>query len=187
MPMSSRCPVTEIGSGMSGVLARSRYFTKAANAALVVHLDLLQLVVASVLEDEPDARVEEGELAEAMLEPLEVEIDDLEGLGARQEGHLGPALLGRADDLQRRLGVAVAEAHVMLFAVAPDGEIEELAERVHDRNADAVKAARHLVGIVVRRVLELTARVQLGHDDLGRRNALFRMNARGNPAPIVLD
>ena len=122
-----------------------------------------------------------------MLEPLEVEIDDLEGLGARQEGHPGPALVGRADDLQRGLGVAVAEAHVMLFAIAPDGQIEPFAKRVDDRHADAVEAARHLVGIVVRRVLELTAGVQLGHDDLGRRNAFFGMNAGRNSAAIVLD
>ena len=65
-----------------------------------------------------------------MLEPLEVEFDDLEGVGARQEGDAGALLaLGRrADDLQRRFGIAVAEAHEMLLAVAPDGEVEPFAE-----------------------------------------------------------
>ena len=129
MPMSSRWPVTEIGSGISGVLARSRYFTKARDAALVIAARLLfALVVPRVGQDQADARVEEGELAEAMLEPVEVEFDDLERVGAGQEGDPGALLLvGLADDLQRRFGVAVAEAHEMLLAVAPDGEVEPFA------------------------------------------------------------
>ena len=32
-----------------------------------------------------------------------------------------------ADDLQRRHGVAVAELHVMFFAVAPDAQVEPFA------------------------------------------------------------
>ena len=64
-----------------------------------------------------------------MLEPLEIELGDLERLGARQEGDARALLaLGRrADDLQRRFGIAVAEAHEMLLAVAPDGEVEPFA------------------------------------------------------------
>ena len=88
------------------------------------------LLVARVGENQPHARIEEGELAVAMLEPLEIEFGDLERLGARQEGDPG-ALLAfgrRADDLERRFGIAVAEAHEMLLAVAPDGEVEPFAE-----------------------------------------------------------
>ena len=65
-----------------------------------------------------------------MLEPLEIKFGDLERVGAGQEGDPRALLaLGRrADDLQRRLGIAVAEAHEMLLAVAPDGELEPFAE-----------------------------------------------------------
>ena len=88
------------------------------------------LLVARIGEDQANARVEEGELAVAVLELLEVELDDLERVGAGQEGDPGALLaLGRrADDLQRRFGIAVAEAHEMLLAVAPDGEVEPFAE-----------------------------------------------------------
>src|SRR5947209_14665122 len=115
-----------------------------------------------------------------MLEPLEVELDDLEGLGARKEGYLGAFLaFGRgADDLEWRLGIAVAKAHEMLLAVAPDGEVEPFRKRVDDADADAVETAGNLVGIVVGRVLELTAGVELGHDDLGRRHAFLGVDAR---------
>jgi hypothetical protein len=38
----------------------------------------------------------------------------------------------------------VAEAHPMLLAVAPDGELEPFGKGVHDRNADAVETAETL-------------------------------------------
>ena len=90
-------------------------------------------------------------------------------------------------DLQRRLGVAMAEAHPMLLAVAPDGEVEPFGERVDHRDADAVQAAGDLVGIVVRRVLELTAGMELGHDDLGRGDAFLLVDPGRDAAAIVLD
>src|SRR4249919_1571060 len=92
-----------------------------------------------ISQDQPDARIQERQLAKAMLEPFEVELDDLEGLGTRQEGDAGTLLaLGLAHDLERRLGIAMAEAHEMFFAIAPDGEVEPFAERVDHRHADPV-------------------------------------------------
>ena len=49
-----------------------------------------------------------------------------------------------------------------------------LGERVHARDADAVEAARDLVGLLV----ELAARVELGQHDLGRRRARTGVRAR---------
>ena len=164
-------------------------FDEGGDPALVIQLVLDPLLVPRIGEDQAHARVEEGELAVAMLEPLEVELGDLERLGARQEGDAGALLaLGRrADDLQRRFGIAVAEAHEMLLAVAPDGEVEPFGKRVDDADADAVEAAGNLVGIVVAGVLELTAGVELGHDDLGRRHAFLGMDSGRDSAAIVLD
>src|SRR5215218_2776692 len=107
-------------------------------------------LVAGIGEDQPDARVEEGQFAVAMLKLLEVELDDLEGLGTRQEGDASTLLaVGRlARQLERGFSIAVAEAHEMLLAIAPDGQVEPFAERIDDADADAVKAAGDLVGIV---------------------------------------
>ena len=44
-----------------------------------------------------------------------------------------------------------------------------------------MQTARHLVGILV----ELSAGMELGHDDLGRRNAFLGMDAYGNAAAVV--
>ena len=60
-------------------------------------------------------------------------------------------------------------------------------KRVDDGDADAVQAAGHLVGIVVRRVLELPAGMELGHDDLGGRHAFLLVDAGRDAAAIVLD
>jgi len=133
------------------------YLTKASTLALLDR-------VAHVGEHDQHARIEEGELAQPVLERREIEFGHGEGPRARQEGHLGAALvMGRAHDRQRGKRLAVAELHEMLLAVAPDGELEPRRQRIHHRDADAVQAARDLVGILV----ELTAGMELGHDDLG--------------------
>src|SRR5690606_16235 len=109
--------------------------------------------------------VEKGELAVAMLELLEIELGDvLEGVGTGHEGDartlLEPVLVTACRDLRRVPGNlerldrdAVLEAHRVLLAVAPDDQLEPLAERVDDGHADPVKAARNLIGIVVAGVL----------------------------------
>ncbi len=117
-----------------------------------------------------------------MLERREIVFDIGEGLGGGEERHLGAALaIGIADHLQRRHRVAMGEFDEMLLAVAPDLELQFARQRVDDGDADAVQAAGHLVGILV----EFSAGVQLGHDDLGRGNAFALVNVDGNAAAVV--
>ena len=105
-----------------------------------------------------------------------------EGLLRRQERDLGAALVvGGADDRERRDGLAVAELHEVFLAVAPDGELEPGRERIDDGNADAMQAARNLVGVLV----ELSAGVELRHDDFGRRHALALVDVGRDAAAVV--
>ena len=128
------------------------------------------------------AGIEEGEFAQPMLQRREVELGHGEGLRRRQEGHLGAALaVGGADDRERRDRVAVAEFHEVLLAVAPDRELEPGRQRIDHRDADAVQAAGHLVGVLV----EFSAGVELGHDDLGRRHAFALVDVGRDAAAIV--
>ena len=62
------------GLGEQGVLGAVETFDEGSDAALVVKLVLDPLVVAGIGEDQPNAGIEEGKLAVAMLEPLEVDI-----------------------------------------------------------------------------------------------------------------
>ena len=113
----------------------------------------------------------------------EVELDHGEGFGRRQEGDFRAALVaGIADDRQRRHRDAMAEFHEVFLAVAPDAQLERGGQRVDDRDADAVQAAGDLVGVLV----EFSAGVQLGHDDLGRRHAFALVNVGRDAAAVVV-
>ena len=76
-----------------------------------------------------------------------------------------------------------------MIGLAPDGsaaadlELEQLGQRVHDRDADAVQTTGNLVAVLV----ELPARVQRGHHDFGRRALFRRVLVDGNAATIVVD
>ena len=87
------------------------------------------------------------------------------------------------DDLQRRDRVAAGEFDQVLESVAPDAQHEPRRERIDDGDADAVQSARDLVGVLV----EFAARMQLGHDDFGGRDAFFVVDAGRNAAPVVGD
>ena len=63
----------------------------------------------------------------------------------------------------RRLRLAEAIFLAMQFAVAPDIQFQIVGKGIDHRDADAVQTARDLVGAVI----ELTAGMQHGHDDLG--------------------
>ena len=157
------------------------------DAALVAHLLGLLVGVTVVLEHDAHARVQEGEFAQAVLQRGVVELGDVvERLEARPERDLGAALVaGGAHHLERRLGDAVAEADEVLLVVAPDFQLQHGGERVHHRHADAVQAARHLVGVVVFAFAEFAAGVQLRHHHLGRRDAFLGVDAGGDAAAVV--
>src|SRR5262245_20604387 len=70
----------------------------------------------------------------------------------------------------------------MLFAVAPDRDPQPGRQRVHHRDADAVQAAGNLVGVLV----EFSAGVQLGHDDLGRRYAFALVDVGRDATAVVV-
>ena len=69
------------------------------------------------------------------------------------------------------------------FAIAIDGELQVLGERIDDRYADAVQAAGNLIGAVV----ELTARMQDGHDDLRGGSAFLGVDVRRNSTAVIGD
>ena len=157
--------------------------------ALVVQILALRLGVAQVGQHDVHAGIQEGELAQPVLDRRVVELDHGEGFGRRPERHLRAALRPpvdfrrRPDDPQRRDRVAVGEFDLVLEPVAPDAQEQLRRQRVDDRYADAVQTARNLVGIAV----ELSAGVQLGHDDLGGRDAFLLMDAGRDAAPVVGD
>ena len=62
------------------------------NPAVIIKLDHLDFGMAGIGQEQPDPGIEEGQFAEPVFKFLEVELDDLEGVGGWQEGDLGALL-----------------------------------------------------------------------------------------------
>ena len=188
--MFSRSPLIRIGLAMSGALGAIEIAHEGLEAAVVIELLRLDLGAAGVGEFDAHAGVQEGEFAQPVLDRRKIIIDHGEGRGRGQERDLGAAFR----PCRRSIGagpvtssgvdrIAILEADQMLLAVAPDPEPEPGRKRVDDGDADAVQAAGNLVGVLV----EFSAGVQLGHDDLGRRYALLAVDVGRNAASVVGD
>ncbi len=165
------------------VLGLVQVLDEVRDAALVEELDLAAL---AALVDQLDLQAagEEGGLAQALGEDLEVELDLLEDLGVGPEGDRRPgALHGPAlPELGGRLAALVALRPD--GAVAPDLEVELLRERVDHGDADAVQAARDLVATTV---AELAAGVQGGQHHLGGGLVLGLLHLLDRDAAPVVD
>ena len=64
-----------------------------------------------------------------------------------------------------------------------DGQPEVVGKRIDDRHANAMQTARNLV----RAVIELTAGMQHGHDDLGCGATFLGVDVGGNAAAVIRD
>ncbi len=101
------------------------------------------------------------------------------------EAHLGAAAVRRlAGVLQLALRLAALEHHLVELLAARDLDLHAVGQRVGDRDADAVQAARGVVDLGV----ELAAGVQRAHDHFERRLVLeFRMRIDRDAAAVVGD
>src|SRR5690606_37165253 len=75
---------------------------------------------------------------------------------------------------------------IALVVTAPDLDLEALRQRIGDRNADAVQAAREGIG-AARTLVELAAGMQAGEHDLDRGHPFFRVDADRDAAAVILD
>ncbi len=174
-----------------GAKPEHRLMDRRARAVHVLHERLqpagmgkdVRLVLALVDELDAHAGIEERQLAQPLGEDLVVELDVGEDPRARPEADDRAAIVPVADDRERRGGLAEVVLLAMELALAGDAELQVIRQRVDDRHADPVQAARDLV----RAVVELTARVQHGHDHFGGGAALLGMDVDRNAAPVVGD
>ena len=170
-------------------------FHEFPHAAFVEQLNLLRFGMAFVLQDDPHAGVQEGQLPQPGFQRLEAVIKVGESpvrpvdLGRGKKAHLGPALAGGGADLvDMHRALAILEPRAVFGIVAPDRQLQPFRQRVDHGHAHAVQAARDLVGVATLiGVVELPARVQLGHDDLGRRNAFLGVDVDRDAAAVVED
>ena len=133
-----------------------------------------------------DAAEEVGFGARHLEEPRRLERRALaEDFFIGAEADLGAAPVhDGAELLQLALRFAAREHHAIELLAARDLDFARLGERVDDGHADAVQAARRIVGLAV----ELAARVQRAHDDFERALVLeLGMGIDGDAAAVVGD
>ena len=129
------------------------------------------------------ARGQERHLAQPLAERVEVEVGLLEdvGVGQERDGRARARRVGARPCSSGARRLAALEVLAPDVAVAAHLELERLGERVHDRDADAVQAARDLVAAAA----ELAAGMQLGQHDLDRGQAdASGITATGMPLPL---
>ena len=148
-----------------------------------LELEDIVAIVPLVGELDPYARVQKGQLPQPLRQHVVVELDVREDRRARPEANRRAASLGLADHGRGALRVRRGVRCSWMLAVAVDRQLQHFGQRVDDRHADAVQAAGDLVGVVV----ELTARVEHGHDDFGGGPTLLRVDIDGDAAAIVGD
>ena len=172
-------------AAVDGVLLAVDVGHEVADAALVLEGDALA-VGALVVEGDLESLGEERRLAQALGEHAVVVVDIFEDVGVCQEGDGragGPVLVEflPLDQLGDR--IAALEALVPVVAVDVDVQLEPLAERVDDRDADAVQTA----GDLVARAAELAAGVQHREHDGGGGQVVLLHDPDGDAAPVVGD
>ena len=151
-------------------------------AVLGVELD--DVVLGALVDQrQPQAARQEGHLALARLEHLEVDLGRLEDVGVGLERDRRAALGRRLalDELRRRL--AAREALRPDEAVAAHLDREPLRERVDDRDADAVQAAGDLVAAAA----ELAAGVQHREHHLDGAHVVLLVALDRDAAAVVAD
>src|SRR5699024_3568092 len=109
---------------------------------------------AFVLKDDAYTLVQEGHSAQARLAHLILEIDEVNDDGRVViAAHVGDQLNARAgflrfaDDAQIVQGLAAPVFLFMDFPVLADDDAEPRGQRVHDRRAHAVQAARYFIAL----------------------------------------
>src|SRR5690606_24722163 len=150
-----------------------------AEAAFV--LEHFIFAVALITQEDADSRVEEGQLAQSLGQDVPAEMDVLEGFRRRLEMDLGSGVLGFTDSSQWSLGNTMPVNLLPDLPATTDRQHELFRKRVHNRDADTVETAGHLVGVVI----ELTAGMQHGHDDFSSRHAFLVDIDRNAPAVVA--
>ncbi len=141
----------------------------------------IPLVATLVGELDADPGVQERQLAQPLGENFVVELDVREGLVAGLETYGRAGAVGYANLGQRRLRLAHPVFLLVQDAVAVNRQQQRFGQGVDDGHTNAVQAAGYLVGIVI----ELTAGVQHGHDDLRRGAPFFRVQVHRDAAAVV--
>ena len=164
---------------MDGVFVLVQILDELDDAALV--LENGGFALALVMQLDAHVAVQEGQLAEAVGDVVEIELRRVEDLVVRLEGDGRPVLLRLPPDLEVARGYALLVTLVVDLSVPAHLHDEPFGQGVDHRHAHAVQAPRYLVGLVI----EFPAGVEHGHDDFHGRPVLGGVRLDRYAAAVV--
>ncbi len=175
---------------MEDSLAAVEMFDKFRDAAVVKKIGCLIGIFALINECDLEAFVEESEFAETLGKSVEVKLRHRHDGGVGFESDLRAVLAacfaGRGETAFGNAAFVVLFPRERVgrrfFGRAPDLQMQLFGKRIHAAHADAMQTARNLVAVGI----ELAARVQFGHNNLGRRDA-FLVHIDRDAAAVVDD
>ena len=156
---------------------------KSFQAAFKCQIDNARLRPTTVFQHDRHAAVQKCQLAQTVFQRVEAELGHGKSLRRGMKRYLRAAHIRVARSGEVGLRLAMHKAHFVGFTVAVNDELKPVRQRIDHRYAHAMQAARDFITVLVK----LTAGVQLGHDDLRRRHALFGVHFGRNAAPIITD
>ena len=165
---------------MQRLLGTMQVLDEGADAAHVLEPVMFARTIVEQIDDE--ATVEKRQFPQAARKDGVVKVDVLEDFRtwAERDGSPGVVRISNCSEGGNRVPVPVL-LHPDV-AISANTQRQAFGQGIDDRNADSVKSAGDFVGVIVK----FAACMQRGHDDLGRRDALFLMNVHRDPAPVVL-
>ena len=144
-----------------------------------------------VTQGDLDARIQEAQFTEAMLQALKLEIGVSKDFVIRFKGDARSVACPRlafSDHMQRLRDFPACKCNLVGLWALVDLYFSPLAERVDALDAHAVQAARDLVSVAVK----LASGMHLGQDDLDRGSTidgriLMAHGVDRHSAPVILD
>ncbi len=166
--------------GEDRLLVPVQIFHKRDKTAFIIEQLLLRNALVQKLDSHP--AVQKSKFPHALRKYVEAYLRIFENERVRLECYPGPPLLSLAPYEKLRFRLAALVALKVNFAVAPDFDLQVLAQRVYHGYADPVETAGNFVG----RIVEFSARMKLRHNDRYGREVFLFVHVHRNAAPVVV-
>ena len=151
--------------------------------ALLVKERLRLPFLALVGQRDGDARVQERQFAQSIVQNLELVLGgNRENFRVRHKGNLGAGLLCLADDIELLGSLALRKLDVVNLTVSINLRLEPDRQRVHALRADSVQTT----GVLVCPLTKLATRVQVGEHQLDGRHLEFLVRVYRDAATVIL-
>ncbi len=176
--------VFAISIEMENLIHRGFAFVKVLNERPQTAFKVKQVFFIShtlIFQEDAHTRVQKRQFTQTLGQVVVAEDGCSERFFGRQEAHSGALAIGYTNFFQWVVRYTVGVFLFKYFAVAANGQLQLLRQRVYYGYAHTVQTTGNLIRVVV----ELTARVQYGQNNLSGGYTLFRVQFSWNTTTVI--